>query len=390
MRRADLAATPRLGCRVTVAGRHWPAQTDVFIVGGGPAGLAAAIAARQHGLSVTVADGAEPPIDKACGEGVMPNGIAALRELGVSIPPHESMSFRGIRFIGSGRMAEANFRREPGRGVRRTVLHHVLVDRAQTLGVTLAWRTPVRGLTPYGVDLETGPVACRFVIGADGEGSRVRRWAGLGSVPPAQRFGFRQHFGVRPWAAAVEVYWCDGAQVFVTPVAPAEVCVALISRDPRLRLDKLFDVCPALAPRLAGAPAATAERGGPSASRRLQAVTRGRIALVGDASGSLDGITGEGLSILFQHALALGRALKAGDLSRYERAHSQLGRNPALMARLLLMMDRWRWLRHRALHALAAEPSLFSRLLTMHVGTPASPRETVESVFALCWRLLMA
>jgi len=44
-----------------------PASTDVFVVGGGPAGLALAIAARQRGLSVVVADGANPPIDKTCG-----------------------------------------------------------------------------------------------------------------------------------------------------------------------------------------------------------------------------------------------------------------------------------------------------------------------------------
>jgi 2-polyprenyl-6-methoxyphenol hydroxylase-like FAD-dependent oxidoreductase len=217
-----------------------------------------------------------------------------------------------------------------------------------------------------------------------------RRWAGLGPVPAAQRFGFRRHFAVRPWTDLVEVYWCAVAQVFVTPVAPAEVCVALISRDPRFRLDRLFDVCPALAPRLAGAPATSGERGGPSASRRLRAVSRGRIALVGEASGSLDGITGEGLSILFRQAIALGRALKAGDLSRYERVHPGLRRNPAMMARLLLAMDRSRWLRRRAFQALAAEPSLFSSLLALHVGTTASPREIVQSLCTLGWRLLTA
>jgi menaquinone-9 beta-reductase len=42
--------------------------TDVFVIGGGPAGLAAAIAARAKGLRVTVADGGVPPIDKPCGE----------------------------------------------------------------------------------------------------------------------------------------------------------------------------------------------------------------------------------------------------------------------------------------------------------------------------------
>src|SRR5204862_8051575 len=54
-----------------------PRSTDVFVIGGGPAGLAAAIAARRRGFDVTLADGAVPPIDKACGEGIMPDGIVA-------------------------------------------------------------------------------------------------------------------------------------------------------------------------------------------------------------------------------------------------------------------------------------------------------------------------
>lgn len=55
-----------------------PTEIDVFVVGGGPAGLAAAIAARLKGFTVAVADGAHPPIDKACGEGLMPDSFGAL------------------------------------------------------------------------------------------------------------------------------------------------------------------------------------------------------------------------------------------------------------------------------------------------------------------------
>jgi flavin-dependent dehydrogenase len=366
------------------------ARTDVLVVGGGPAGLAAAIAARQQGLEVTVADGAAPPIDKACGEGVMPNGVAALRSLGIAIPAEASMSFRGIRFVGSGLDVEARFRGEPGRGVRRTTLHRLLLQRAEALGVRLSWRTPVLALTYDGVAIPSGSIACRWIIGADGEASRVRRWAGLDSAAPPPRFGFRQHFGIRPWTDLVEVYWCDGAQAFVTPVSRDEVCVALISRDARLRISRVPEVCPALARRLDRVPATTRERGGPSASRRLPAVSRGRVALVGEASGSLDGITGEGLSVLFQQALALGHSLATGGLASYERAHRRSRRNPALMARLLLAMDRSPWIRRRALHALAAKPSLFAQLLALHVGTPARPRLDVRRLCALGWRLLIA
>jgi len=69
---------------------------------------------------------------------------------------------------------------------------------------------------------------------------------------------------------------------------------------------------------LRSAEPATLERGGVSASRRLKSVYRGRVALVGDASGSVDAITGEGLCLLFQQAVALAGALEAGDLCLYQ------------------------------------------------------------------------
>lgn len=95
-------------------------QTDVFIVGGGPAGLATAIAIRQHGLHVVVADPARPPIDKACGEGLMPHAVTALKALGVTLGPLQAVPFRGIRFIGEGRLAEGAFLSGCGLGIRRT------------------------------------------------------------------------------------------------------------------------------------------------------------------------------------------------------------------------------------------------------------------------------
>src|SRR5579862_3519630 len=96
---------------------------DVFVVGGGPAGLAAAIAARQRGFAVAVADGAEPPVEKACGEGLMPDTLSALQELGVSVNRTEGFAFRGIRFVERGLRAEGSFPSEEGIGLRRRALH---------------------------------------------------------------------------------------------------------------------------------------------------------------------------------------------------------------------------------------------------------------------------
>jgi menaquinone-9 beta-reductase len=346
-----------------------PEQTDVFVVGGGPAGLAAAIALRYRGFQVTVADCAYPPIDKACGEGLMPDALDALKRLGVSLNPEHSFPFRGIRFLGDGVSVDASFPRGIGLGVRRTSLHKALIGRALQTGVSLLWSASVRGISDEGVILEDGIVPCRWIIGADGLKSRVRQWMGLGTAGrEVLRFGFRRHYEVAPWSDCVEIYWGSACQIYVTPVGPSEICVAAISRDPHLRLDHALDDFPDLAARLNDVPPISSERGAVSASRRLHRVFRGNAILVGDASGSVDAITGEGLRLSFEQAFALAGALSSGDLNRYQVAHRRLARRPALMANLMLSLDRCAWLRRRVLHALAAEPRIFGIQLAMHVG----------------------
>src|SRR5258708_517650 len=121
-------------------------KNDILIVGGGPAGLAAAIAIRQKGFAVTVMESSKPPIDKACGEGLMPDGVEALKKLGVRLGPRESAPFRGIRFVDGGTAALAEFPGAYGLGVRRTTLHSLLAERASDAGVHLQWNTCVRDL----------------------------------------------------------------------------------------------------------------------------------------------------------------------------------------------------------------------------------------------------
>src|SRR5215831_9427875 len=154
-------------------------STDVFIVGGGPAGLATAIAVRQRGLTVIVADGSEPPIDKACGEGLGPDALGALRELGVALAAGVGLRYQGIRFVEGEREITGSFRQEPGLGVPRTVLHQRLIAKAEECGVQLMWRTPVAAISAQGVYVGEQFIAARWIVGADGNASRVRRWAGL-------------------------------------------------------------------------------------------------------------------------------------------------------------------------------------------------------------------
>jgi flavin-dependent dehydrogenase len=254
--------------------------------------------------------------------------------------------------------------------------------------VRLAWGTRITGIGDQRVYADGQAIEAAWIVGADGGSSRVRTWAGLNaSGRDSQRFGFRRHYPVAPWSQFMEIHWGDGCQLYITPTGPGEVCVVLISSDSRLRLEEALPRFPEVAERLRGAVPPTPERGGVSASRRLGRVARGRVALVGDASGSVDAITGEGLCLLFQQALALADALAAGDLSRYEAQHRAIGKRPARMAELMLLLDRRARLRHRAMRALASDPPLFSRMLALHLEEHSTIRFCANT-FSLGWRLL--
>jgi menaquinone-9 beta-reductase len=232
----------------------FPFDTDIFVAGGGPAGLAVAIAARQQGLRVMLADGAVPPIDKACGEGLMPDAQLALRKLGIDIDPAEGFPFRGIRFLDGALCVDAGFPNGQGIGVRRTLLHGKMAQHAAAVGIDLLWGRRVGGIEGDRVRVGDGTVRARWIVGADGTGSLIRQWSGLddGSSRKDFRFGFRLHYPVAPWTDCVEIYWGPGCQIYVTPVGAQEVCAALISRDKYLRLDDALSRFPKVEARLKG------------------------------------------------------------------------------------------------------------------------------------------
>jgi 2-polyprenyl-6-methoxyphenol hydroxylase-like FAD-dependent oxidoreductase len=354
----------------------------IYVVGAGPAGLVAAIALRRDGHDVTIVDRAIPPIDKACGEGLLPESLAALGELGIQIPADVGFAFRGIRFTDASSSVAGDFPNGAGRGVRRTVLHQILVESAIRLGISTIWNAKYVGLADRGISVNHQFIEAQLVVGADGQKSQIRQQAGLGNVTSEKRrYGFRQHFRLSPWSSYVELYWGKKSQIYITPIAADEICVAVVSRNPHLRLANVLDDFPELKRKLSTAVPLSTEMGALSVSRKLRRVQQNRIVLIGDASGSVDAVTGEGMCLAFKQALALSAAVKSGRIHEYQQRHRALMKRPHMMASLMLALERNSQLQRRALAGLSRHPEIFESLLAFHVGA--------SSLRDLCsWRLL--
>jgi flavin-dependent dehydrogenase len=325
-------------------------DTDLLIVGGGPAGLATALQARRHGLSVIVAEPREGPIDKACGEGLMPGGLAELASLGVD---PAGMPFRGIAYLSEQRRAEALFSGGPGRGVRRTTLHAALEARAKQQDTE--WiRTKVTDVAQDAHGVTAAGVRAKFLVGADGLHSAVRRSVGIKSIAGTpRRYGVRRHFTVPAWSEFVEVYWSRLGEAYVTPVEPDLVGVAILSRgQPDLAW------FPRLARQLAGADHGQARGCGPLrqvVSRRVA----GRVLLVGDAAGYEDALTGEGVSLAVKQAGAAVNAIVNETPASYEAAWHRVTRNYRLLTRAIVLASTPRVTRRAIVPACQGLPGVF-------------------------------
>jgi flavin-dependent dehydrogenase len=356
-------------------------RIDVAIIGGGPAGLATAIGAASRGLSVEVFERRPGPLDKACGEGLMPAGLAALERLGVRalLREEDTAPFESILYVQQGARVEGRLPSPGGLGVRRLALVDALTKRAREVGVKLNDSTGVRGHLRVngGVEITTDhePLVAGVLVGADGLHSPTRSREGLaGPVALSRRFGLRRHFALTPWNRAVEVHFADGVEAYVTPAGRSRVGLAFLWEDGRMRdasFDTLLAHFPELQRRLSGAAFDSAPRG---AGPLLQRVTRRvaeRVALVGDAAGYVDAITGEGLTQAFEGAEALSRVLPEAlrrngavdAFAPYERHAEAAFSRYARLAHSLVWTARRPALRRTVVSTLARAPWLFERAL---------------------------
>ncbi|GAA4592841.1 NAD(P)/FAD-dependent oxidoreductase [Planotetraspora phitsanulokensis] len=331
---------------------------DVLVAGGGPAGLATAINAALAGMEAVVVEPRSGPVDKACGEGLMPTGAAALRSMGVLMA---GRPFRGIRYLDGSHRAQAAFHDGLGIGVRRTVLHAALAERAEALGVSV-----VPGHVD-GVSQETGsvlasvsgrPLRARWLVAADGLHSPIRAMLGL-EPPPSRlrRYGLRRHYRTAPWTDFVEVHWAPGGEAYVTPVGDDLVGVAVLSSRRRAYDDHLSEF-PDLLARL-DCPAATPVRGAGPLLQRVRSRVAGRVLLVGDAAGYMDALTGEGLSLAVLSSQALVRSLRAGRPEAYEQAWRRISLRHRLLTAALLAARRHQGSARLVVPAAQRMPALF-------------------------------
>lgn len=366
----------------------------VLVVGGGPAGLASAIALRLAGIQVRVLEARDWPIDRVCGEGIMPTGWRCLEALGVSqhLDAGDFSPFAGITYVDdSGIRARGSFPTGQGRGVRRSALSRALYDRARELGVQLYPNSPVRGLSieADGIRAETdrGDHNGQVLLLATGRRSPLVKSLGLGRGHPfpGQRFGARQHYRVHRWSDDVEVWWTEGREAYVTPAGEGRVEIAMLwdrthpsapsgGEDLVRRMLSSF---PRLEAKIGDAESCSPAQGTGPLAWQAEGPWPDRLVLVGDCLGYGDGITGEGLSLSFDQAQRLAMILPeqleadrlgAADLLPIRRDLTRAYRQTLPSLRLALFLSRHPRIRRLAIRALSRSPRLFRHFLAANMG----------------------
>ncbi|GAC1580277.1 MAG: NAD(P)/FAD-dependent oxidoreductase [Candidatus Dormibacteria bacterium] len=365
-------------------------QADAVVVGAGPSGAATALVLSRAGHAVTVLDRARFPRDKACGEGLMPPGVAVLRRLGVldEVLATQAPRIHGVMYThhSGAATAYAPFPAPPdggeqwGLGVRRTAFDAVLVD-ALRRAPRLTLREGVRATGVLrdtsgrvtGVSTDGGPVVANAVIGADGLHSPMRAAAGWENRATAAegRYGLAGHWKLDVGDVdRITVTFADRQEWYQAPVAPELLLVSTLAGRSRIGVT---------ARNYEAAARATlpALRGAGGTAQRPRPVAGDGLFLVGDAAGYDDPTTGEGIGIGLLLAERLGHHLNtflSGEVdsstaeARYRSDHAELWRNRSRVTALALMMARRPWLSRRAVARSAGRPQALEVLLGVNCG----------------------
>ncbi len=342
-------------------------MTEILIVGAGPAGAALAIHLARMGREVVLLDRAKFPREKACGEGLMPAGVAALERLGVHV---EGAAFRGVRYHHAGRVAEGQFRGGVcGAGMRRWNLDAALIAAARSSGAKvlegvsvddILWSgTAVQGVVAGGETFQA-----RLTVAADGANSRLRHKFGWDASTASRRYAVRRHYRgeIEPW---VQVHLENGCETYVTPLPAGEIQIATLRERGNESGVALPEALRDLRP--VGEPLGAS----PLTVRARQRVTEGCV-LLGDAAGTCDPVTGGGMAQALLSAELLAVHIGSGlDVQKFDRAREAMLRNYRWLTAGVLTLAEHPALLRPALAILGKSPRLFTSLLSLAGGRAA-------------------
>lgn len=373
-------------------------DTEIAVVGSGPAGATTALLLARRGHRVVILDRTRFPRDKACGEGLMPPGVAVLRRLGLydAVIATGAQPLLGVTYRqqGNGPSAHATFPtpsmgdQVSGLGIRRTTFDAVLVDALRREpNITLLEGERATGLVRDGSGVITGvstradAVRASVVVAADGLHSNVRSWGGLATPElPRGRYGLAGHWRMATQGRDdIRVTFCNGHEWYEAPVGPNLLLLSVLSgpSGPRLNARTYETAARAAVSDIHDAELVTGPLGAAQFEQRVRAVAEGNLFLVGDAAGYDDPTTGEGIAVgmLLAEHLALrihqartGESSDAEAVRRYRADHVRLVRDRQRLTRLALAMARTPWLSRRAIARAATDPRALGKLLGINCG----------------------